>query len=475
VARIISYKIIAKDKFSAVADKISRKTNELTNQIKIMTVAAKISIGAFSGLGDQIKRLGRWMTLGTLAVGAAGTKSVVVAGQIESLRMSISGLVGSAEAGDRVMSQLFDFASSTPFSIRGLGEASRMLIATGISSEELITKLQILGDIASVSGGDVKGLALIYAQIRGRPTLAKQDVYQLLNRGIPFTQAIADYMNKEGGVTGITKEMIMEDTAKIPGEIAIKALEQLNRRGNMAYKAMELQSKTTPGLWSNIADELTQTWAIMGDIVGEFIHVKAKMQSIIDSLQGFRGWLLEFSKSHPFITGAFLTLVMFFSILGPILAMMGGVIAHILVMGAALAGLKYYTGTATVGFGAMKTVLYALKMVIGKTGMMILGWGAVILGVLAVLGIVWLYWDEISDFMIKSLFTVLMWFDKIKDRIGDVWGGVTQFFGSIFSSNESQVSVDLNLNDPGGYVDNIGLTSQGPVITSVGWALQGVR
>jgi hypothetical protein len=77
--------------------------------------------------------------------------------------------------------------------------------------------------------------------------------------------------------------------------------------------------------------------------------------------------------------------------------------------------------------------------------------------------------------MIKSLFTVLMWFDKIKDRIGDVWGGVTQFFGSIFSSNESQVSVDLNLNDPGGYVDNIGLTSQGPVITSVGWALQGVR
>ena len=476
MARIISYSIVAKDKFSRVADRIARKTSILTERMKYLAITGRVASGALDDLSGKVKRLGRWMTGGSVAIAGVGTKAVLVAGRMEALRTSVEGVAGSAREGEKIMSSLLDFAAKTPFEIEGLGQTTKQLKVMGIATEDLMPKMQILGDIASISGGDVSGLALIYSQIKSRPTLAKQDVYQLLNRNIPITEAIAQLMNKKAGVDTITAAMVMNNSDKIPGEFAIEALETLNDKGNVAYQAMIKLSATTPGMWANVADEMTQTWEILGLIVSDFINVKGWLTDISGGLKGVRNFLSAMAKDWPVLTGIIGTIIVFFSVLGPILAVFGGIITHIVIMSAAMAALKYYTGSTVVVMGAFKSAVWAINTALGISLGAIALWVAGFFLVIAVIILIWRYWEDIENFILASVMNIMMWFGKMSDSISDMWGNTTEFFGSIFAESKSSVAVSLDINDPGNNIGGASATTSGPAyMSNTGANLMGVR
>ena len=395
---------------------------------------------------------------------------------MESLRLVLGGIVGGAQEGNKVMQDLLYFAVKTPFQIQGLGDATKQLIASKVATEDLIPTMTLLGDIASISGGDVMGLSRIYTKIQAMPKLQMRAIHQLGARGIPMAASIAELLSSagQGPVSiGQVTEAIAE--GKISSKLALHVLEQMNKVGGVAHRAMIIQSGTVPGLWSNIADEMNMTWSIIGDIVEEFIGVKSWLNSIIIFLGAIRDTLTSMARNHPFITGSILTLITFFSILGPILAFFGGFIVHLVIMAAAMAALNYYTGGLIGSLSIFKAVMGAVKFVLSATALAILKWIAVAFAVVAVIGLIWYNWDSIVQYLKESTFRIIMWFLRIKEVASNMWGGVTNFFGSILAEMQGQVGVIIDVNDPNNYVERVSTESYGPYNFKTGFALAGQR
>jgi hypothetical protein len=289
----------------------------------------------------------------------------------------------------------------------------------------------------------------------------------LTGRGIPIKEAIAQYINTQAGVDTITSDIVGEFSEKIPSEIAIKAFESLNKEGGVAFKAMQIQSATIPGLWSNVSDEMTQTWAIVGDIVDQFLGIHTWLQRTVDFLGSIRNFLTYMHKEHPILTGIVMTFIMFFSILGPILWAFGGIIVNIALMTAAMYALNWATGGATAGFGIFKALLIAVKFLLGSTTVLVLGWAAAILGVVIAIGIIYYNWETIVEYFMWSIEVLIRGFQRIGSAVSGAFTGVTDFFGSIFTENKSTVDLNLNMNDPGNVIESYDSKIHGPAIANL--------
>ena len=288
MARIISYRIVAKEKFTAVAQRVVSKAAKVRRALKNISAASKDVTKNWKKMGDSMKSMGRKMTLFSGGIIAFGVASLIAAGKTESLRASFDGITGSAELGGKLMKELYDFAAKTPFEIEGLGTATKLLLATGTASKDVISTMEILGDIASVAGGDVQGLALVYSQIRNAPTLKAQDANQLINRGIDIYGGIAERLSTRENPVNVAMVRKGMESGLITSKLAISVIRDLNKEGSVAFRAMENQSKTLPGLWSNVKDVVFQTMSVIGEVISEQLDVKGLLRSVSMGLESIR-------------------------------------------------------------------------------------------------------------------------------------------------------------------------------------------
>ncbi len=90
------------------------------------------------------------------------------------------------------MSDLQQFAATTPFQLPGLANAASQLLSFGFAQEEVIDRLKVLGDIAAGSGSDIKEITLIFGQVAAAGKLTGERLLQLQERAIPIGPAIAE-------------------------------------------------------------------------------------------------------------------------------------------------------------------------------------------------------------------------------------------------------------------------------------------
>ncbi|HBQ60052.1 MAG TPA: hypothetical protein DD671_10630, partial [Balneolaceae bacterium] len=112
----------------------------------------------------------------------------------ERLQTQLEVLVHSAEKAEQVFGNLTEFASTTPFQLEGIVSANNMLLGFGLSVERTFGLLDTLGDIAAVSGADLKTLARITGEARAENKLLTRDLRQLTNSGVPILGLLADSM-----------------------------------------------------------------------------------------------------------------------------------------------------------------------------------------------------------------------------------------------------------------------------------------
>ena len=63
-----------------------------------------------------------------------------------------------------MVKQLTDFTAKTPFQLEDVGAAAKMLLSFGVAGDDLIDRLQVLGDIASGATVPLKDMAAIYGK-----------------------------------------------------------------------------------------------------------------------------------------------------------------------------------------------------------------------------------------------------------------------------------------------------------------------
>jgi len=175
------------------------------------------------------------------------SQSVLLAAEFEQTQVAFETMLGSADKAAEVLNNLEEFSLVTPFEPEQVLQAGKSLLAFGFQSEELVTTLTRIGDVASGVKKDFNELALIYGKARTSGKIFAEDLNQLTEAGIPILKALGEAMGvQEDQIRGLASS----------GQVAFKDLESafqiMTSEGWKFNGMMEKQSKTALGLWSTM-------------------------------------------------------------------------------------------------------------------------------------------------------------------------------------------------------------------------------
>lgn len=233
---------------------------------------ARESVSILHGIGTAAQREGdvidsSFSKIGAAAAGifaAAKLKDYAVQvakvrGEFQQLEIAFTTMLGSAEKGDALMTQLIHTAATTPFGMSDITKSAKQLLAYGVEADKVNETLIRLGDIAAGLSIPIGDLAYLYGTTMTQGRLYTQDLRQFMGRGIP----LADELAKQFGVTkDKVGELVTEGKVGFP-EVE-RAIVAMTSAGSKFGGLMAAQSKTITGQISNIEDSIEQMFNTLG-------------------------------------------------------------------------------------------------------------------------------------------------------------------------------------------------------------------
>ena len=276
------------DKATAPLRRIQKSVRDLTRRTGLDRVGRGIrSVGR--GLRSAGEAAGRFAKNTGLIAGALGAliglPALKAFATLESLQVAFESMLGSTDAAAAMIKELTEFSAKTPFQIKGVGDAAKMLLAFGVEGDAIVEKLELLGDIAAGTGVPLTDLAQIYGKTMAKGKAQTEELNQLSERGVPILQALVDLAASYGNE--ISKEDVYKAAER--GQISFEAIEEALRlmttEGGIFNKQMERQSETMAGLASTVKDNVFLAFAELGKQIAETFNVKENMRAFIAWLQ----------------------------------------------------------------------------------------------------------------------------------------------------------------------------------------------
>ena len=302
------------------------------------------------------------------SVGVAAAKIGLLvneAGKLEQTEIAFATLLGSSEEAKLRLEELFEFAKTTPFTIPGILEESKRLLAFGFAGNELTDVMNKLGNIAAGVGTDkLPFLVKAFADVRSAGRLMGREVLQFVNAGVALVPELA----KQFGRTQLEIRQMIEQ-----GEISFQDVDELLTRlttgsGRFA-DLMSKQSKTFFGLLSNIKDAIVVLSTEIGkellptakEIAGEFLTFLETNKALI-KLQAAKFMRILAS----FIQDVFKVLKTSLAVLKPFIALLGGAENAVKLLTLALSAflglsIANFLGTAVLTLGSFTLALLSAK------------------------------------------------------------------------------------------------------------------
>jgi tape measure domain-containing protein len=239
-------------KASAGVVQYSRNVRSWSSDINKQTSEVNSSI---TRIGQAV---GAYLTFNTLQ---GFTRSVVeIRGQFQQLGIAFETMLGSKEKADALMQEAVSFASKTPFTLEDVATNVKQLMAMGIATENVMTTMKSLGDVAAGVSVPISRIAVNYGQVATLGTLQGRELRDFAMAGIPLMDELAKNMGK-------TKAEI--DSMVTAGQIGFPLVEEAFRtmagEGGKFYNLMEKQNASVTGQLSNLTDK----WQIMLNEIGK--------------------------------------------------------------------------------------------------------------------------------------------------------------------------------------------------------------
>nr|BDD43946.1 hypothetical protein 10 [bacterium] len=265
--------------------KIGADTKGFYSAIKQVKVAgaqvAKDLKGKFNNMAQGMGQVGRTMSMGlTAPLVGAGALALKTSANFETLRQSMDILNGSVEEGAFNFERLQKFSAKTPFQLNDLAKAQNTLQGFGMEADDAFNSIKQIGDIASVTGGDIQSIAVAFGQSAAEGKLLTRDIRQLINQGVPATKLLAKSM-------GVAQDEIfaMAEAGEITFPKLQKAFADATRDGGMFANGMEKQSKTLAGVFSTLKDNVSIALAELGNSLNETFNITGLVGKITTFVQ----------------------------------------------------------------------------------------------------------------------------------------------------------------------------------------------
>lgn len=184
-----------------------------------------------------------------------------IAAQREKDKISFTTLFGDAGAAEEFLSDVTNFANSTPFLDEDLTSMGKALKTYGYEVEELLPTMRKIGDAGAALGmgkEDMSAIAIYLGRMKTTGKTTMEYLNPLLERGIPVWDYLAE-------ASGIAKDEVQEMVSKglVPGEEAAAAI--ADYMGADFAGALDEQAKTYDGLSSTLQGMQNKMDKAMGE------------------------------------------------------------------------------------------------------------------------------------------------------------------------------------------------------------------
>lgn len=217
----------------------------------------------------------------TAPIAALTTLGITYNAQLEKYTTAFTTFLGDAEEAAKVVEQIKNDASKTPFDVTSLVQANQMLISTGEDAEDSRQTILALGDAVTATGGgndELTRMAANLQQIKNAGQATALDIKQFAYAGIDIYGMLADYTGK---TTAEVKDMT------ISYEDLTGALKKANQQGGKYYNAMSNASETLTGQTNQLKAEFKD---MTGDLTKSLMptakKLVAKAKDLIEKFDG---------------------------------------------------------------------------------------------------------------------------------------------------------------------------------------------
>ena len=204
------------------------------------------------------------------AIGGLGGSLIGMNASLESAAVSFEVLLGSTEAAEERVKELYEFAAATPFQFPEVLQASRMLQTFGGSALATGKSLKMVGDMAAAAQRPFSEVAMWVGR-----------AYDAIKSGRPWGES-AMRLQELALMSGETRVALEKLTAS--GASGAKIWEAFTASMGVYGGMMEKQSKTFSGLMSTLSDTLQQAMGNLGKPL--FDAMKGGIGATIEWLSG---------------------------------------------------------------------------------------------------------------------------------------------------------------------------------------------
>lgn len=279
----ITINVKARNQAKKVLQEVSRDVHSMTGN------SSRHLQNFADSVATQVKRYSTY--LGVAASASAGF-AIKSAADYEQARVSFDTMLGSAEAGKKMLSDLSEFAIKTPFNLPDVVEGAKSLKAYGIEADKIIPTFEDLGNIAAGVGRDkLPQLVLAYGQVRTATKLTGQELRQFTEAGVPLLEVLA---KQSGKTSAQIKEDMENGIAPTFAEVE-RAIASMSEEGGQFYNLLERQSKTFSGTVTNLTDQVGR---FARKVVGMSEEGEIKEGSIFARLRDGAQQLLEWMNQN---------------------------------------------------------------------------------------------------------------------------------------------------------------------------------
>lgn len=241
---------------SKEVETFGNKSNTATKKTdKFKSALSKVGGFAKAGLATAGAAVGAV----TAAMGAGVAQGVKYNSLIEGYATSFEVMTGSAEKASEVVNQIKQIAAKTPFEIPQLAETTKLLMNYGLTADDALGKMQMLGDISQGNADKMQRIATAYGQMSSAGKVHLEDVKQMIEAGFNPLQEISK-------TTGESMESLYNriSNGTLTVDEITSSMERATSAGGQYFQSMEKQSQTFKGLMSTLGDNAKQ---LLGEVV----------------------------------------------------------------------------------------------------------------------------------------------------------------------------------------------------------------
>ena len=366
-------------------------------------------------LSSKFTSFGTKMTVGVTApLTALATAGVKYNATMETYLANLTTLLGgNQQEAQKLLDTLKEMANTTPYEATDLVKATQKMMAFGISADDSLKYLNMLGDIAMGDANKMDSLTLAFSQISASGRASMEDINQMIDQGFNPLTIIAE---KTGESMGDLRDRV--SAGGVSFEEIAGAFETATSEGGTFYQSMDKASQTTEGKISTLKDGFNTALGSMTESLLPFVT------EAVEGLTKVADWFanLDENGKRTVLTIAGIALA-----IGPVSSAIGGLIK----VGSGIKTLITTIKSWSVVTKLMTAAQAALNLVMSMNPITL-----IIIAVVALIAIIVLLWTKCE------------WFrDGVMAVINAIWSviqTVATFIGNIFQTVFNVVSGVFN-------------------------------